>query len=77
MADVPWIGDKMVEKILDYLKSLPPKFMEWWNKFTSKQKTAIIAIALGVIVAFAILITVVTRTQYVVLMTCTDTTQAS
>ncbi len=77
MADVPWIGDKMVEKILDYLKSLPPKFMEWWNKFTSKQKTAIIAIALGVIVAFAILITVVTRTQYVVLMTCTDTAQAS
>lgn len=67
----------MVEKLLDKLKELPPKIMAWWNKFSSKQKTAIVAVTLGVIVAFAILITVVSRPQYVTLVTCENATQAS
>lgn len=67
----------MVEKLIDWLKGLPPKFMEWWNKFSSKQKTAIIAITIGVIVAFSILIAVLSRTQYVTLVTCENTTKAS
>ena len=67
----------MVEKLVDWLKSLPEKFLEWWKKFTSKQKTAIILATLGVVIAFAILITVVTRTQYTALVTCDNTTQAS
>lgn len=67
----------MVEKFLDWIKSLPPKILEWWNKFSSKQKTAIVSIAIGVIVAFSILITVLTRTQYVNLVTCENTTKAA
>lgn len=67
----------MVEKIVDWFKALPPKIKKWWDKFSSKQKTAIISVAVGVVVAFAILITVVTRTQYVTLVTCDNTSQAA
>ena len=67
----------MVEKLLDKLKEFPPKFMEWWNKFSSKQKTAMVAALLGFIVAFAILITVVSRPQYVALVTCETATQSA
>lgn len=67
----------MVEKLIDKLKEFPPKFMEWWNKFSSKQKTAIIAALLGFIIAFAILITVVSRPQYVNLVTCETATQSA
>lgn len=67
----------MVEKLIDKLKEFPPKFMEWWNKFSSKQKTAIVAALLGFIVAFAILITVVSRPQYVNLVTCETATQSA
>lgn len=67
----------MVEKIIDWLKALPHKFLTWWNKFSSKQKTAIISIALGFVVAFSILIMVLTRTQYVTLVTCENTTKAA
>ncbi len=67
----------MVEKLIDKLKEFPPKFMEWWNKFSAKQKTAMIAALLGFIVAFAILITVVSRPQYVPLVTCENATQSA
>ena len=39
------------------LKAIPVKILEWWNRFTSKQKTIIICIAAGVIIALAILVT--------------------
>lgn len=67
----------MVEKLIDKLKEFPPKFMEWWNKFSSKQKTAIIAALLGFAVAFAVLITLVSRPQYVPLVTCETATQSA
>lgn len=67
----------MFEKLIDKLKEIPPKLAAWWNKFTKNQKTMIIAVSLGVILAFAILITVVTRTQYVNLVVCDDTRQAA
>ena len=67
----------MFEKLIDKLKEIPPKLLAWWNKFTKNQKMLIISVALGVIIAFAILITVVTRTQYVNIVTCDNATQAS
>ena len=67
----------MFEKIIDKLKQLPQKFLDWWNKFTKNQKTLIIGVAIGVVIAFAILITVVTRTQYVNIVTCENATQAA
>lgn len=48
----------------DRLKEIPKKILEWWNKFTSKQKTIIIAITAAVIFTFVIIIYVITRPQY-------------
>ena len=67
----------MVEKLIDKLKEFPPKFMAWWNKFSSKQKTAIVVALLTFIVAFAVLFTLVSRPQYVTLVTCETATQSA
>jgi len=61
----------------DRLKAIPVKILEWWNRFTSKQKTIIICVAAGIIIALAILITVLTRPQYVLLSNCQTTKEAS
>lgn len=63
--------------MVDKLKQLPAKFMEWWNKYSSKQKTIIISILAGVILALAILITLLTRPQYELLVTCESTKESA
>ena len=63
--------------MVDKIKQLPSKFMEWWNKYSSKQKTIIISILAGVILALVILVTVLTRPQYVELVTCETTKESS
>lgn len=62
---------------MDQLKELPQKILEWWNKFSTKQKTVIISVAAGVIVALALLVTVLTRKEYVPLVTCETTAEAA
>lgn len=61
----------------DKVKELLNKILEWWNKFSAKQKTFIIASAAGVVIAIAILITVLAQPQYVVLLNCKTTKEAS
>ena len=61
----------------DRLKEIPAKILEWWNKYTSKQKTIIISIAAGVVLALAILVTILTRPQYELLVTCESTRESS
>lgn len=63
--------------MVDRLKELLQKVLDWWNKFTSKQKTIIISVTAGVILALAILGTILTRPQYETLITCESTKQAS
>ncbi|MBO4375857.1 MAG: flagellar M-ring protein FliF [Lachnospiraceae bacterium] len=63
----------MVEK----LKELWQKVVDWWNKFTSKQKTIIVGVAAAVILAFAILVMVLSQPVYTQLMVCSDTAEAS
>lgn len=61
----------------DRLKEIPAKILEWWNKFTTRQKSIIIGSAAVVIFAFAIIMYVMTKPQYVRLITCETTAQAS
>lgn len=61
----------------DKLKEIPKRILEWWNKFTAKQKTIMICIVAGVILTLAILITLLTRPQYTLLITCESTKEAS
>ncbi len=61
----------------DRIKELPAKILAWWNKFTTKQKTAIIAIGAVVVFTFVILIYVFTQPQYILIQTCETTAQAA
>ncbi len=61
----------------DKAKELLEKVKAWWNKFTSKQKTIIIGVAAVVVLAFAILFTVLSQTKYVDLRTCETAKEAS
>lgn len=66
----------MVDKIVEFGKNLAHRVMLWWNKFEPKQKTLIICVSAGVVVAIAIMVAVLTRKQYVELATCETTKEA-
>ena len=61
----------------DRLKGLLNKVLEWWNRFTAKQKTIIVSAAAGIVLTIVIIATVLTRPQYVSLIQCETTKQAS
>ncbi|MCR4866991.1 MAG: flagellar M-ring protein FliF [Lachnospiraceae bacterium] len=63
--------------MVERLRQLPQKFLEWWNKFESKQKTIIVSATLGVLVALVILVTLLTRPVYETLVVCESTKEAS
>jgi len=66
-----------MDGLMDKLKQIPKKILEWWNKFNSKQKTIIISVTAGVILALAILVSILTKPQYETLITCDSTKTAS
>lgn len=66
-----------MDGLMERLKAIPQKLLEWWNKFEAKQKTIIVSVSAGVILALAILVTILTRPQYETLITCETTKQAS
>lgn len=59
----------MVERI----KQIPSRLLEFWNKYTSKQKTIIISVIAVIILAIALLSFVLTRTSYEYLISFEDT----
>ena len=61
----------------DRLKEIPGKILEWWNKFTSRQKTIIISVAAAVVFTAAIIIILFTRPNYTRLMVCSDRGEAA
>ncbi len=63
--------------MLDRLREIPQRFLEWWNKFNAKQKTIIISVVAGVALTLAILATILMRPQYETLITCKSTKEAS
>lgn len=63
--------------MVDKIKELWGKVLEWWNKFTSKQKTIIIVVAAAVIFAFAILIWVFTQPTFIELGRYENTAEAA
>ena len=63
--------------MLDKLKEIPGKILEWWNKFTNKQKTVIVAMVAAVVFTFAIIVYVFSRPNYVRLDTYETSQEAS
>lgn len=63
--------------MLEKLKEIPKKILEWWNKFTTKQKFIIIGVTTGVIALLILLISILTRPNYVDLIKCESTKEAA
>lgn len=59
------------------LKNIPLKLKEFWDKYTSKQKTIIISVVAVVFFAIVLLSYVLTRTQYTQLAVSETTAQTS
>ncbi|MBR0172586.1 MAG: flagellar M-ring protein FliF, partial [Lachnospiraceae bacterium] len=59
------------------VRALLERILEWWNKFTTRQKTMIITGAVIAVLTVAILIMVLTRPVYTHLYTATSGTEAS
>ncbi len=61
----------------DKLKEIPEKILEWWKKFTSRQRTIIIIIAAAVVFTFVIIIYTFTKPDYTRLGTYENATTAA
>lgn len=59
------------------LRALLQKILEWWNRFTTRQKTIIIVTSAAVIVTVVVLVAFLTRDKYVTLLVCDDTAEAA
>ena len=54
--------------LMERLRALWQRFLEWWNRFTIKQKTLIVSSAAGVMVLIAVVVAVVTKPQFQTVM---------
>ena len=65
--------DKLLEKLKEWLNRL----LEWWNRFTAKQKTLIVGGIAIVVVAIVFVVSMLTQPQYVLLRECESTKEAA
>ena len=61
----------------EWLRNILNRIKEWWQKFTTRQKAIIIILSIVTVIVFIVIVTVMTRPKYVVLKTCTDTSETS
>ena len=61
----------------DRLKEILEKLLEWWNKFTARQKTVIVSLSAVVVFTLAIIIIVFTRPNYVEIADCESTAESA
>ncbi len=60
----------------DKVKEIGNKILEWWKRFSTKQKTLIISITAVVLLALVILAVIMSRPQTIELITCENGEQA-
>jgi flagellar M-ring protein FliF len=61
----------------DRLKGIQAKVLEWWNKFTVRQRAILIGIVGAVVITVIILALAFSRPQYVFLIDCENTEKAA
>ncbi len=59
------------------IRNIPKQVLEWWNKFSVKQKTLIASITLAVIVALVIVVRIMTTPTLVPIRNCENTKEAA
>ncbi len=63
--------------IQERLRALLQRFLDWWNKFTAKQKTLIISAIAGVLVLIAVAVAILTQPHYKTLYVSDTTKETS
>lgn len=63
--------------MLERLKAIQQRILEWWNRFTTKQKSIIIGLVVVAVLTLAIIVYFASRPQYVRLQDCSTTKEAS
>ena len=66
-----------MDKLLEKLKEIWNRVLEWWNRFTTKQKTLIIVAGAAVVLAIVVIVTMLSKPQYVLLRECETTAEAA
>ncbi len=61
----------------DKLKDIPKRLLEWWNKFTMKQKMIICGVVAGVLAIMIVFASILTKPKYKTLANCETTQEAS
>lgn len=59
------------------LKLIQKRLIDFWNKYTTKQKTLIVSVVTALVCTIVLLAYVLTRTDYKELITCEDTKEAN
>ena len=59
------------------IQGIPKKVLEWWGKFSVKQKTLIASIAVFFVVAMAVVVKILTTPTMVPIRSCVDTKEAA
>ena len=63
--------------MIDRLRSLWQRILEWWNRFTTRQKTIIIVVASVALIALGILVAVLTRDKYITIYVAETTDETT
>ncbi|MBR1470760.1 MAG: flagellar M-ring protein FliF [Lachnospiraceae bacterium] len=66
----------MVDRIMAWFRNLPKRLLDWWEKFSKKQKITIVVLALATVAAFVALIVWVTRPEYITIHTAQSAKEA-
>lgn len=66
-----------MDKILEKIKEIINRIIEWWKRFTKKQKILLGGLAATVVIALAILAVVMTRPTYKTLVVAESTKEAA
>lgn len=66
-----------MDKLLEKLKELGNRLLEWWNRFTAKQKTLIVSGVALIIIAIVFVVSMLTQPKYVLLRECETTKEAA
>ncbi|MEG0961548.1 MAG: flagellar basal-body MS-ring/collar protein FliF [Lachnospiraceae bacterium] len=61
----------------DKIKEIPKQVLEWWNKFSAKQKTIIVSIVLAIIVGLFVVVRIITTPIMVTVRQCVDTEESA
>lgn len=66
-----------MERLIEKLRELVSKILEWWNRFTARQKTLIVSGVALIILAIVIIVSKLMQPEYILLRECETTAEAA